>query len=96
MEKQICSSQCADGGAGSTSTWCKVAIDNGNIHHSTLYSRPRISIHGGPGSAWVSVRDLNKIYANAVATTDNQGAGCHNVGTPDFAATFLQPEGMAS
>lgn len=93
-DKQICSSDCQDGGAGQNSVWCRLALDDSNIHFCALTMAAKDSAHGGPGYGCMTVGNAQDFLANAEATTENGGKGCHPVGTPDFAATFLTPDGM--
>jgi methylsterol monooxygenase len=95
MNKQICSSSCSDSGHQDATQWCRVALDKSNIHNCALTLAAKDKEHGGPDSTCASVGDLNKFLVNAQATTDNGGAGCHKVGTVDFAATFMPPDGMS-
>ncbi|KAJ4195579.1 hypothetical protein NW755_001740 [Fusarium falciforme] len=50
--------------------------------------------HGGPEYGCMTVGNAQDFYANAVAVTEDGGKGCHPAGTPDFAATFVTPDGM--
>ncbi|KAH8721753.1 hypothetical protein BGZ61DRAFT_515977 [Ilyonectria robusta] len=93
-DKQICSSDCQDGGVGQNSVWCRLALDDSNIHFCALTMAAKDSAHGGPGYGCMTVGNAQDFLANAEATTENGGKGCHPVGTPDFAATFLTPDGM--
>lgn len=94
MNKKVCTDNCQDGGDGLNSKWCRIALDSSNIHFCALTIATKDQAHGGPGTSCVSVGDMNKFLVNAQATTGDGGAGCHTVGTTDFAATFLQPDGM--
>jgi hypothetical protein len=94
MNKKICTSDCADGGDGQNSKWCRVAVDNSKIHFCALTIATKDQAHGGPGTSCVSVGDMNKFLLNAQATTDKGGAGCHIVGSVKFGATFLEPSRM--
>lgn len=95
MSKQICTNDCQDGGDGQNSKWCRVAVDDSNIHFCALTIATKDQEHGGPGTSCISVEDANKFWVNAHATTDDGGAGCHIVGSTKFAATFLTPDGMS-
>ncbi|KAF2731694.1 hypothetical protein EJ04DRAFT_610071 [Polyplosphaeria fusca] len=92
--KEICTNGCSDGGKGQTSNWCRIAVDNSNIHFCALTIADKSSETGGPGSSCITVGDAKKFFANAHATTDDGGAGCHVVGSTDFGATFITPNGM--
>jgi len=95
MNKQICTDNCQDGGDGLNSKWCRVAVDDSNIHFCALTIATKDQAHGGPGTSCISVGDANTFLLNAQATKEDGGVGCHPVGTPDFAATFLVPDGMS-
>jgi hypothetical protein len=93
--KQVCSSNCSDGGHVFASNWCRVSLDNSNIHNCAVIIADKDAIHGGANQSCVSVGDMRNFFANAEATTDNGGVGCHPVGTANFAATFMPPDGMS-
>ncbi|KAI5864890.1 hypothetical protein GGS23DRAFT_619597 [Durotheca rogersii] len=93
--RQVCTRDCADGAAGQNSRWCRVALDKSNIHQCALTVAAKDRAHGGPDFACLTVGDAQDFYANAAATVEKGGKGCHVVGTPDFAATFVTPDGMA-
>ncbi|KAF4463500.1 hypothetical protein FALBO_9665 [Fusarium albosuccineum] len=93
-DKEICSSDCQDGGDGQNSDWCRVAVDNSNIHFCALTIASKDTEHGGPGHRCMTVGNAIDFYNNAVAVAEDGGKGCHPVGTPEFAATFVTPDGM--
>jgi hypothetical protein len=93
--KEICTSSCSDGGdTQKMSNWCRIGVDSSNIHFCALTIATKSQETGGPGSSCVKVGDMKKFFANAAATTDDGGAGCHVVGTTKFGATFIEPSGM--
>ncbi|KAM6538019.1 hypothetical protein FALCPG4_003907 [Fusarium falciforme] len=93
-DREICSTDCQDGGKGQNSVWCRIALDDSNIHFCALTIASKDAEHEGPGYGCMTVGNAQDFYANAVAVTEDGGKGCHPVGTPDFAATFVTPDGM--
>lgn len=91
MSRQICSSDCSDGGNGQNSVWCRVAWDESKDCALTIAARS--PERGGPGYACVSLGDAMNFWNIAQAVPEDGGKGCHPVGTRDFAATFLEPGG---
>lgn len=95
MNKQICSNNCADGGHSGSSNWCRVSLDTSKIHNCAFVIASKDKEHGFSGSACMTVGDANKFLVNAQATTANGGLNCHKVGTIDFGATFVPPDGTS-
>ncbi|RSM04370.1 hypothetical protein CDV31_010072 [Fusarium ambrosium] len=62
-DREICSTDCQDGGKGPNSLWCRFALDDSNIHFCALTIASKDAEHGGLGYGCMTVGNVQDFYA---------------------------------